>query len=232
MRIAIIGAGNVGAALCRAAVKAGHEVTIAAPDPEQVAAVAGDTGATAAESTIAAVDGAEVVVLAVPATAAAVVARELASAVSGKVVVDVTNPPNATSTDMLLQRRYRGPRDRAGLISATELQQRLPFASVVKAFNTILPSRYASPTEQGTPLDAFYAGDDETAKAVVAELATSLGFRPVDAGGLRLGRSLEELAMLNSTLNARNGWSWQSGWKLVGPTVAGEGVDPPPAGGR
>lgn len=63
------------------------------------------------------------------------------------------------------------------------------------------------------------AGDDAAAKARVADVATSLGFAPMDAGGLRLARALEEIAFLNITLNATNGWAWQSAWQLVGPTV-------------
>ena len=90
---------------------------------------------------------------------------------------------------------------------------------MVKAFNTVFAARHASPTEQGVPLDGFLAGDDEAAKAVVAELVGSLGYRSIDAGGLRMARALEEMAFLNITLNARNGWPWQSGWKLVGPTA-------------
>ena len=86
----------------------------------------------------------------------------------------------------------------------------MPGASVVKAFNTIFASRHAAPTEDGMPLDAFIAGDDSAAKTTVAELATSLGYRPIDAGGLRMSRSLEEMAFLNITLNAANGWPWQS----------------------
>jgi predicted dinucleotide-binding enzyme len=89
---------------------------------------------------------------------------------------------------------------------------------VVKAFNTIFAGRHADPTESGAPLDAFIAGDDPVAKEKVGELASSLGYRVVDAGGLRMARTLEEMAFLNITLNAVNGWPWQSGWKLVGPT--------------
>ncbi len=63
------------------------------------------------------------------------------------------------------------------------------------------------------------AGDDAEAKARVADLASSLGFAPVDAGGLRLARSLEEIAFLNITLNATKGWAWQSAFQLVGPTA-------------
>jgi len=32
-----------------------------------------------------------------------------------------------------------------------------------------------------------------------------------------MARALEEVASLNISLNARNEWSWQSGWKLLGP---------------
>jgi len=39
-------------------------------------------------------------------------------------------------------------------------------------------------------------GDDEEAKRVVADLATSMGFEAIDAGPLRIARLLEPLAML------------------------------------
>jgi predicted dinucleotide-binding enzyme len=88
---------------------------------------------------------------------------------------------------------------------------------VVKAFNTVFPARHAAPTENGEPLDLYIAGDDADAKAKVAEFGASLGFNPLDVGGLRLARSLGELAFLNITLNATKGWVWQSAWRLVGP---------------
>ena len=80
-------------------------------------------------------------------------------------------------------------------------------------------SRWAAPTENGESLDLYIAGDDADAKSGVAELGASLGFRPLDVGGLRMARSLEELAFLNITLNAGNGWVWQTAWRLVGPTT-------------
>jgi predicted dinucleotide-binding enzyme len=90
---------------------------------------------------------------------------------------------------------------------------------VVKAFNTVFASRLNDPVIDGVPLDGFYAGDDETAKEVVAALLAEMGFRPIDAGELLAARALELMAFLNITLNARNGWPWQSGWKLLGPTA-------------
>jgi 8-hydroxy-5-deazaflavin:NADPH oxidoreductase len=208
MRIAIIGAGNVGGGLAAAAVRAGHNVVISASKPESARTSAEATGAIAAASNLDAVRGADVVVLAVPHGAVEGIVAELGDALNGSVVVDATNPLNDTFTDLVT----------VGTSAAEQLQARVPGAAVVKAFNTLLASRHAAPTEDGTPLDAFIAGDDSAAKNTVAELATSLGYRPVDAGGMRMARSLEELAFLNITLNATNGWAWQSAWKLVGPT--------------
>ena len=33
-----------------------------------------------------------------------------------------------------------------------------------------------------------------------------------------MARALEGMGTLNIALNMSNGWPWQSGWKLVGPT--------------
>ena len=209
MRIAIIGAGNVGGGLARAAVQAGHDVVLTAAHPEKAQAVAAEIGATAAESNTDAVQGAQLVILAVPGTEAPAIAAEIAPALAGAVVVDATNPLNATYSDLALE----------GSSGAEAVQQSAGGAPVVKAFNTVFASRYAAPTENGVPLQVLVAGDDVAAKQTVSELATSLGFAPVDAGGARQARALEEIAFLNITLNATNGWAWQSAFQLVGPTA-------------
>jgi predicted dinucleotide-binding enzyme len=69
----------------------------------------------------------------------------------------------------------------------------------------------------GTQLDGFVAGDDTDAKKTVMDLLAAIGFRPVDVGGLSVARYLEGMGFINIALNSRNDWSWQSGWKLVGP---------------
>ena len=209
MRIAIIGAGNVGGGLASAATTAGHEVTVTAAHRDSAAKVAEQTGATAAATATEAARGADVVVLAVPAGAAAEVLRQLGDAVAGTVVVDATNPLNDTYSDLTTD----------GTSHTEQLAAAAPEVKLVKALNTVFASRLGTPDQGGQPLDGFYAGDDDAAKATVARLLTSLGFRPIDAGGLRMARSLEELAFLNITLNARNGWSWQSGWTLAEPTA-------------
>jgi predicted dinucleotide-binding enzyme len=58
---------------------------------------------------------------------------------------------------------------------------------VVKAFNTTFGAVLA----EGQPLDVFIAGDDERAKAAVAEFVDSLKLRPLDVGGLSMAHYLE-----------------------------------------
>jgi len=209
MRIAIIGAGAVGSGLARAFHAAGHAVVLSARHPDHAAKVAQEVGAEAAASNREAATGADLIVLAVPSTAIADVADELDGVVEGKVVVDPTNP--------------MAP-DLSGLLPAEgSVAEEIPLlmrgAVVVKAFNTVLGPRLTDPVVDGIPLDGFYAGDDDAAKATVAQLLAALGFRPVDARPLAMARTLEHMGLLNVRLNARFGWPRQSGWKLLGPTA-------------
>jgi predicted dinucleotide-binding enzyme len=208
MRLAIIGSGNVGKALAGNAVRAGHAVTVAASHPENAQAAAQASGAQAAGSNAEAVGAADVVILAMPSAAASSVVSELGSALEGKVVVDVTNRVNSADPGSMLD----------GDSVTEQLQVLVPRAKFVKAFNTIFASVMANPTGDGQPVDTFLAGDDAEARATVAELAKSMGFRPIDAGGLPIARVLEGMALLNILLQISNRWPWQSSWKLAGPT--------------
>ena len=207
MKVSIIGAGNVGTALAGSLARAGHTVTITAPNAEHATSAAATSGATAVASNAAAIDGADVVILAVPATAFADIAEGAGSRFEGKVVIDVANRPTpdpAGATDAI----------------AEELQVLLPKAKVIKAFNTAFASRQADPTVGGTVADGFVAGDDEAAKATVLDLVSSIGFRPVDAGSLASARTLEGMAWLNISRNIAGG-TWQDAWVIVSPDSAG-----------
>ena len=208
MDIAIIGAGNVGAALAGSLSGSGHSVTITAASPESAEAVAKEAEAQAVADNREAVERAEAVILAVPSQALDGLIRELADAVDGKIVVDVTNRVDLDDPGSVLD----------GTSNAERIQERLPGAQVVKALNTVFAARQADPKVEGTELDGFVAGDDEDAKRTVLELVKSIGLRPIEAGPLAMARALEAMGLLNIQLNLRNNWSWQSGWKLVGPS--------------
>jgi predicted dinucleotide-binding enzyme len=209
MKVAVIGAGGFGSVFAKAAVAAGHDVSVSARHQDHAEKVAADTGATARAEGDAA-GWADVVVLAIPGIAAKDWAGDAAGRLAGKVVIDATNPINGDMSDLVT----------VGTSNAEELQKQLPDARVVKAFNTILASRVNAPQQDGARLDALLAGDDAAAKQTVSQLADSLGFTPRDAGRLRMARALEEIAFLNIGLNGANGWVWQSAFQLVGPTTA------------
>jgi 8-hydroxy-5-deazaflavin:NADPH oxidoreductase len=209
MDIAIIGAGNVGSALAGVFGKEGHSVTISAASPESAEAVARDADAHAVAGNREAVEAAEAVVLAVPNPDLEDVLAEIGEALEGKIVIDVTN--------------RLAPQDPGAMIDGTSnaerIQARVPGARVVKALNTVLASHQAHPVVEGIEIDGFVAADDEEGKKAVLELLESIGLRPIDAGPLTMARALEAMAALNISLNMRNNWSWQTGWKLVGPTA-------------
>jgi NADPH-dependent F420 reductase len=211
MNVGIIGTGNVGTALATAFVEAGHDVTLTARDAEKTGSVAGIVGASTAPTTRELAKGVDVVVLAVPWDSVEQIAREIAPISSGKIVVDVTNPAKPD---------WSGPLFDGTSSGAEELAGWLPDAHVVKAFNTITSAGMSRPVIDGVVMDAFAAGDDAAAKGSVGELASSIGFHPIDAGPAPAARYLEALAWLNISLNMANGWTWQTGWKLLGVPVA------------
>jgi predicted dinucleotide-binding enzyme len=208
MNVAIIGAGNVGAALATSSVRAGHKVTVSAKDPAHADAKAKAAGARSASSSAEAIRDADLVVLAVPAGAVDAVLRELGDGLAGKILIDVTNHLNMAAMAESID----------GTSASEQIQKKVPKAKVVKAFNYAFAARHANPSVDGVAIDGFVASDDAEAKRKVLDYVGSLGFRPIDAGPLAMARALEALAILNISLQIQNGWPWQSGWKMVGPT--------------
>jgi 8-hydroxy-5-deazaflavin:NADPH oxidoreductase len=206
VNIAIIGTGNVGSALGSSLASAGHRVVFAGQDAVKAEGVATSAGASAAGTAAEAAAGADVVVLAVPFGAVAAVAAEIAPAVAGKVVVDTTNP---------LTPDYSGLATEGGPSGAELLGALLPGARVVKAFNTLFAGNQGNPDAHGATLDVLFATDDEDARRTVAEMASSIGFRPVWVGPLAAARELESLAWLNIRLQLVTGGSWQTAYVLV-----------------
>lgn len=208
MKVAIIGSGNVGSALARAAKGTGHDVVVADVATENLTALGNSLGVETTPSSREAVKDADAVVLAVPFGALEGVVSEIRTDVGDKIVIDVTNPLNDDYSGLA-----------TGAMSGAELlQKQIPGARVVKAFNTVFAANQDRAEVDGVQLDGFVAGDDGDAKKQVAYLLEEIGYRSIDVGPLSSARYLEGMAFLNIALNASNDWSWQTGWKLVGPT--------------
>lgn len=195
MKIAVIGKGKMGAALAELAKKAGHSVTVGSRDPKQ--------------PVLAAVKGADMVVLAVPYNEAlALVAnKEIGKALSGKILIDITNP---------LAPDYMSLTVGHTTSASEEIAKRLDGVKVVKAFNTIFADVLKTRLDGGKgSATVLVAGNDEAAKKVVTALATSFGFDAADAGGLVVARYLELLAQLQIMLAYGKGKGTKIGFSLV-----------------
>ena len=77
-----------------------------------------------------------------------------------------------------------------------EIQKRFHRSYVVKAFNHFHYSAFENPHYSGQAATAFYCSNFDAAKATVVQLASEMGFEPVDAGPIKNARLLEPLAAL------------------------------------
>ena len=195
MKIAVIGAGSVGSTLGRRWAELGHSVCFGvrnvadAKAKDMVGKIKGD--ARLASVSDAAKD-AEVIVLATP-YAANPAAIAAAGDLSGKILMDVTNP---VGPGLALAVGF-------DTSDAEEVAKLAPGAKVYKAMNQVGFDVMANPIfAVGKPV-MFVAGDDAAGKKVVLELVSALGFEPIDAGELAIARLLEPFAVLWIHLMAR-----------------------------
>jgi NADPH-dependent F420 reductase len=212
MKIAIIGAGNVGGTLGKRWAKAGHEVAFGVRDPAdaKTAALVRDGGPSARAASVAeAARPAAVVLLSVPWENA----REALGAAGdlrGKILIDAVNPLLLTA-DGLKQGLVVGHTTSA----AEQIAGWAVGARVVQAFNTTGWQNMADPVYGSQGLSMLLCGDDAEAKKITADLARQLGFDPVDVGPLRSARYLEAVAMLWIDMAILQGFGTNFGFRVV-----------------
>lgn len=188
MKIAIIGAGNVGGTLGRGWAKTGHEIVFGVRDTSDaklkdlLAAASGRAKAASVKDAVAAAD---VIALTVPWDAAQDALKK-AGNLNGKILLDCTNPLKADLSGLTVGFSTSG---------GEQVAAWAPGARVVKIFNTTGASNMASPVYPGGASMMLYCGDDTAAKKTAAQLATDLGFEAYDAGPLQQARLLEPFAL-------------------------------------
>lgn len=189
--ISIIGTGNMARAIGTLAVKGGNTVEVMGRDQSKVESLAESLGDGATAGKWGAIPAGDIVITALPYDGVVPVVVEYGEALAGKVIVDISNPFNATFDGLVHSAETSVAQEAATVAPAG--------ASVVKAFNTI----FRNVLEAGQP-NVFLAGDGAEAKTSVAEFVESIGLRPLDVGGLKMAHWLEGLGLLTVSL-ANNG---------------------------
>ncbi|MHB8605066.1 MAG: NADPH-dependent F420 reductase [Thermoplasmatota archaeon] len=174
-KLGIIGKGNVGTAIVAGAKRAGYEVRTTGKDPKGVHDTLG---------------WADVVVLALPFTAAPALLRDAGAVLDGKILIDATN---VVGPEAVAARGHHTS-------GAQAIVEAAKGAHVVKGFNTIFAQHMSTGTLNGAKLAFFVAGDSANAKRHALDLARDIGFDAIDAGPLANARLLEEFGALNIAL--------------------------------
>lgn len=189
MKIAFIGHGKVGGALAKHMQRAGHDVTVAANDPQSDSIkklVAGNPALKV--STPNSVGQAQIVVLATPFQANVEVLTPIKTTLSGKILIDCTNPVGPGLSHGLSSKQ-----------SGTEMIQALmPDTKVVKAFSIYGFENFEDSAFPGFGVKPvmMFCGNDKGAKATVATLIADLGWEPLDVGGAEQALHLEHMTLL------------------------------------
>lgn len=186
----IFGRGNMATAIAGVLTNGGATVTHIGSEHSGIAKITG-----------------EVVILAVPYTAAEEIVANRAADLAGKTVIDITNPLNFETFDSLVVP--------AGSSAAAELQAKLPESRVLKAFNTNFAATLSTAKVGDLTTTVLVAGDDGDAKAALIEDINAGGLDALDAGSLGRAHELEAVGFLQLTLAGAEKISWTGGFGLV-----------------
>lgn len=182
--IGILGAGAIAQALAKRLIAGGYTVVISnRRGPASLAALAAELGPGVSAGTVEDAAGAGVVIIAIPWSQLPGTLGRITSW-DNRVVIDTTNPiepPHFTVADL-------GDRT-----SSEVVEDLVPGARLVKAFNTLTPSLLArEPREAGGHRVIFYCGNDGEAKSTVNAMLATCGFAGIDLGDLATGGRLQQ----------------------------------------
>jgi hypothetical protein len=204
MRVAVVGGtGDFGLALAQRLAEAGDHVVIGSRDAERAREKAAEAGAAAGAANADAVQGVDIVVLAVKADAALATATELADAIGQTPVLSVASELRFTKSGVHPTADDRSIAERTG-----ELLR----APVAAGLHSLAAASLASGKAEG---DALVCGDDALAKDLALELASKVvSGRALDAGPLTSARALEGMTAVIVNLNRR--YKGHAGIRVVG----------------
>jgi predicted dinucleotide-binding enzyme len=205
MQVTIIGNGNMARGIGTRLVAGGHQVTIHAKDEAKGQELAGFLGGGTSAAALGS-ETADIVIIATPYSEMANVAKAY-DGLAGKTVVDISNPVDFATFQLVTE---------PGKSGAEEVAELIPEAKVVKAFNTVFNKTMEAGTVDGMEVDVLIAGDDQGAKDTLKELIQTSGMRPLDVGPLANARHLEGIGLIHMALQDQLGTGWKSALKFIG----------------
>jgi 8-hydroxy-5-deazaflavin:NADPH oxidoreductase len=207
MRIAVIGAGSVGATLGQAWLKHGEDVVwgLRNPADPKYSALPRERIKPPAE----AAKTAEVVVIATPWSATEAAVKGLGS-LAGKIVIDCTNPLGMGPDGLQLVVGF-------DTSAGEQVASWAPGAVVFKSLNATGANNMAKAADYPVKPMMPVAGDDAGKKPAVMQLVAALGFEPVDAGPLKNARLLEPFGMVWIDQALKRGRGRDFAFALVNP---------------
>jgi predicted dinucleotide-binding enzyme len=207
MDVSIIGTGKMGRALSTKLLEAGNSVSLVGHTPGKAEALASELQNAGKISAAAPgkIPG-EVVFLAVPFSAVDSVLAQYKEQLTGKTVVDITNPVDYQTMQSIFP-GSSGVEHIAGL-----LPEGTP---VIKAFNTTFAATILDTKTRGMPLDVFIAGDDAEAKKRVEQLFGGNGLRVIDTGPLVRARLVEAVGIFHIAMQSQLNGGYKTILKLL-----------------
>jgi len=171
LKITVLGAGNIGGTLGSKWVVAGHQVTFGVSDPngEKARKLRSELGNGVAIGTVAEAlsTAPDVVLMAIPGAAMEATISQFADQLDGKIIIDAANNMAASTRN-----------------SFAALQQHTPHARIYRAFNTYGWENFANSEYEGGPADLFFCGTNGESRAVIEQLISDVGLRPLYLGGV------------------------------------------------
>jgi predicted dinucleotide-binding enzyme len=200
MKIAILGAGNIGGTLGGKWLAAGHEIQFGVRDAtsqKTLSALEQAKGAQAVrvDESIA---FAEVVLFSIPWATVPEVASANADKLEGKIILDATN-------------NFTGP----VINNLSALKSAAPNSKIYRAFNSLGWEVFAQPILNGQQADMFYSGADGETRAQVHQLIKEIGVNPIWVGDNDRIQIVDDMGALWVTMVFQRGWSRKFAFKTI-----------------
>jgi 8-hydroxy-5-deazaflavin:NADPH oxidoreductase len=200
MKIAILGAGNIGGTLGRKWGQAGHQVLFGVRDLQSAKTISALEQAQAAKATdvSSAIRDCEVILFSVPWKTVPAIAQENAADLNGKILIDATN-------------NFAGP----VINNLQALRNAAPDASIYRAFNSLGWEVFANPVINGHTADMFYSGPDGKPRSRVHTLIEEIGVNPIWVGENDRVHLVDNMGALWVNMVFQRGWKRHSAFKSI-----------------